>query len=445
MTRDYQPDLGHAIGSKRWLRDLGVLALLLALPFAMLTGLRALAPERGIVLIGGATARSVDGAPIAKPSPAPAPRAAPIPTAIAAYAGTGSLAAELQAAGIARNDARRAEALVASAIFPDTVQPGTRLLIDPGPARSGGARSLMGLRLRATLDAELTVTRRVDGLAVARRAIAIDATPLRIGGAITGDLAQSARGAGAPESAVAQFVAALRDALPGYVAQAGDRFDIVVDHRRAADGAAQAGDVIFASIARGANPLAELVRWGRDAPLQAIGRGDDGRGRAWPVNGRFTSRYGMRFHPVLQYARWHSGIDIGAPAGTPIYSVSDGVVAFAGRRGGYGNYVRIEHAGGLATGYAHLSRIAVAPGTPLRAGQLLGTVGSTGLSTGPHLHYEVYRGARSLDPASAQGLLASAGGRAPDGKLDAGIAALRALLPSIPAAARGGPPAIRSR
>ena len=113
-----------------------------------------------------------------------------------------------------------------------------------------------------------------------------------------------------------------------------------------------------------------------------------------------TSGYGMRRHPILGYARMHAGIDFGAAWGSPIFAVSDGVVSYAGRHGGHGNYVRLEHGGGLGTGYGHMSRIAASPGTRVRAGQVIGYVGSTGMSTGPHLHYEVYRGGATINPLS---------------------------------------------
>ena len=91
-------------------------------------------------------------------------------------------------------------------------------------------------------------------------------------------------------------------------------------------------------------------------------------------------------------------MDFGAAYGSPIYAVSDGTVAFAGWHGGHGNFVKLEHGGGFGTGYGHMSRIAVSPGSHVRAGQVIGYVGSTGLSTGPHLHYELYRSGVPVNP-----------------------------------------------
>jgi murein DD-endopeptidase MepM/ murein hydrolase activator NlpD len=96
----------------------------------------------------------------------------------------------------------------------------------------------------------------------------------------------------------------------------------------------------------------------------------------------------------------HSGIDFRASYGSPIYAVSDGTVSFAGRHGGHGNFVKLSHGGGLGTGYAHMSRIAVRSGQHVRRGQVIGYVGSTGLSTGPHLHYEMYRNGKTVNPNS---------------------------------------------
>ena len=86
----------------------------------------------------------------------------------------------------------------------------------------------------------------------------------------------------------------------------------------------------------------------------------------------------------------------------PIYAASDGRVVYAGRHGGHGNYVRIDHGGGLATGYAHMSRIAARAGSYVRRGQVIGYVGSSGLSTGPHLHYELYRNGATVNPMSVK-------------------------------------------
>jgi murein DD-endopeptidase MepM/ murein hydrolase activator NlpD len=98
----------------------------------------------------------------------------------------------------------------------------------------------------------------------------------------------------------------------------------------------------------------------------------------------------------------HKGIDFRAGYGTPILAATDGKVAAAGRAGGYGNQVRLAHAGGLMTTYSHMSRIVAQPGEHVRQGQVIGYVGATGLATGPHLHYELWKDGVAIDPASVK-------------------------------------------
>ena len=115
---------------------------------------------------------------------------------------------------------------------------------------------------------------------------------------------------------------------------------------------------------------------------------------------RVTSNFGMRRHPILGFSRMHQGVDFGAPEGSPVLAAADGVVTQAGPAGGYGNLIRIRHAGGWATGYAHLMGFApgIADGAPVLRGEVIGFVGRTGLATGPHLHYEVSLNGVKLDP-----------------------------------------------
>jgi len=119
-----------------------------------------------------------------------------------------------------------------------------------------------------------------------------------------------------------------------------------------------------------------------------------------PLPGPVGSGYGPRVHPVHGDVRFHHGVDIAAPTGTPIQSFAQGTVSFAGWRNGYGNLVIVQHADGIETRYAHQDTIDVVAGQVVSAGQVLGTVGATGTATGPHLHFEVRRNGASLDPAA---------------------------------------------
>jgi len=114
---------------------------------------------------------------------------------------------------------------------------------------------------------------------------------------------------------------------------------------------------------------------------------------------RLASGFGYRVDPVYKTVKFHAGLDFAAPLGTPIYSTADGVVRVAGNLGnGYGNHVVINHGYGYETLYGHMYRIGVKNGHRVKRGEVIGYVGSTGKSTGPHCHYEVHKNGRPLDP-----------------------------------------------
>ena len=419
---DLAPDLAQDIGSPRWLRGFGTL---LGLSFAALSfwpdfsaveaatsplgdpGTRDEFRSQMIMPLafGGDSGRRMGASAAVQPL-ANVPERAQIKL-VATLSQGDSFARMLQRAGVGAGDAARAVELVAGQVPPGQIAGGTRFDIVLGrrPAQ-GSPRQLERIDFRAHFDLDLAVVRRGPGLAIAARALAVDATPLRIRGVVGPGLYRSARAAGAPMQAIQQYLQTL-DAhlsLDSDIAST-DRFDFIVAYKRSAGGESETGELLYAGLERGGKPLAQLVRWGPDGQFFDASGGMDGGQRAAvfaPVGGRMTSGFGMRRHPILGYSRMHAGIDFGAPWGAPIFAVSDAMVAYAGRRGGHGNYVRLEHGGGLGTGYGHMSKIAVAPGSQVRAGQVIGYVGSTGLSTGPHLHWEVYRDGRSVNPLSVR-------------------------------------------
>jgi murein DD-endopeptidase MepM/ murein hydrolase activator NlpD len=117
-----------------------------------------------------------------------------------------------------------------------------------------------------------------------------------------------------------------------------------------------------------------------------------------PVDGWITSNFGSRSSPFTGEPSNHKGLDVAAPVGTPIYAPADGVVIFSGKRNGFGNFVMIAHGYGIVTGYGHNAQNLVSPGQVIRRGDQVATVGQSGRSTGPHLHYEIAVNGRVVDP-----------------------------------------------
>lgn len=156
-------------------------------------------------------------------------------------------------------------------------------------------------------------------------------------------------------------------------------------------------------------------RDGRPGYYDPFGRSLDPHAWAGPLRElRVTSPFGLRrTHPILRRVLPHTGVDYAAPLGTPVRATGDGIVVFAGRRGGYGNLVEIQHPSGYSTRYAHLSQISpsAARSRMVRQGEVIGAAGMSGLATGPHLHYEVRRHGAPVDPQrlAASGLAADVG------------------------------------
>jgi murein DD-endopeptidase MepM/ murein hydrolase activator NlpD len=123
----------------------------------------------------------------------------------------------------------------------------------------------------------------------------------------------------------------------------------------------------------------------------------------WPVRGQITGGFGERMDPLSGEGAFHAGIDISAPIGTPVEATGDGVVVAANREAGYGNEILVDHGDGIATKYCHLRQIYVLVGQEVKRGQVIGVVGMTGRSTGPHLHYEVLVNQAPVNPAKYLG------------------------------------------
>lgn len=419
---DLTPDLGHAPFTRTWWRGLATCTALCTTMLLAAPGIEPIEGTNGRPLsaVQFDQLRSQMITPLALGADTggrmgPTSAVAPLthtperPTVeLDAVIGIGdSFGRMLQRAGIGGRDASAVLGLVGSAVDPDSIQPGTRVSVTLGRRTSPVMpRPLDALSLRARLDLALDIKRYNGALTIREIPIMVDDTPLRIRGRVGGSLYASARAAGADPATIQSYLKVLAQQTSVETGVgADDRFDIVVAHRRAATGETETGKLLFAGLERAGGKALNMLRWtveGQEQWFEASGVGQRRGMMAAPVAGRLTSSFGMRYHPVLGYSRMHAGVDFGARRGTPIYAATTGRVVFAGRHGGHGNYVKIDHGRGIGTGYGHMSRIAAYVGENVRQGQVIGYVGSTGLSTGPHLHYEVYRGGVPVNPLSVK-------------------------------------------
>ena len=223
----------------------------------------------------------------------------------------------------------------------------------------------------------------------------VPAIPLRIRGRAGEGLYWSLRAAGATPEIAAEYLSALATKIDVGEVGPGDGFDMVLSPNR---------ELLYAGLNRAGEGALQLVRWtsnGRSEWIDAANISHPTEvesGLAMPAQGPITSYFGYRYHPILHFTRFHAGVDIGAPWGSPIVAAGDGRVVGAGWGGGYGREVEIAHGDGLVSLYGHMSQIIAQPGSFVRRGELIGYVGSSGLSTGPHLHFEVRQGGTPVNP-----------------------------------------------
>lgn len=420
---DWVPDLGVDIGSRQWFRGLVTCLSLCAATIAMSPGFRPLPGHVPAAVSGDAweETRAQGIAPQAWGGDSGRRMAATdavVPLGdtperpsldMTATLGQGDgFRRVLERAGVGGGEASRVADMVARVSPLSEIEPGTVMKLTLGRrANRNQSRPLDALQFRARFDLTLMLSRNASGaLTLTQIPIVIDRTPLRVQGRVGDSLYRSARAAGVPAKAVEAYIRAIASKLSiSNDVNSDHRFDMIVEQQRAETGEVKFGKLLYAGLTRG-NRTMQLLQWtigGRTEWFEASGVGEKRGGMTRPVPGaRLTSGFGMRFHPLLGYTRLHRGVDYGAVYGTPIYSVTDGLVTFAGSAGGYGRQVRINHAGRLSTSYSHMSRYIVSPGARVRQGQVIGYVGSSGLSTGPHLHFEVYRNGQVINPAKVQ-------------------------------------------
>lgn len=414
---DIAVDLGDRIGSGHWWRGLLTLGVLLGAALSLSTRVPVLpgmaAPpspevfdERAIDAIAPLALASGTGRRVAPTrmvtrlaEPPERPR-----IELSARTGADGLAGALRRAGLAREDLETVLALVRPHANPAALRSGTELNLVLGRRETRTVpRPLEELAFRAAFDLKLEVVRGADGaLRVNPIPIAVDDTPLRITGEVGRSLHRSLRAAGVPGPVLADYLRQIGHVVDIQREVGGrDRFDLIIAHRRAETGETETGQLLFAGLRNGRRDI-RLMRWGpRGEFFRESGEAARQGLMRTPVDGaRLSSGFGMRLHPILGFSRLHRGVDFAAPTGTPVLASAAGRVVRAGWGGGYGNMIDVDHGRGIVTRYAHLSRMDVKVGQTVSQGQRIGAVGSTGMSTGPHLHYEVIRNGEPIDPRS---------------------------------------------
>jgi murein DD-endopeptidase MepM/ murein hydrolase activator NlpD len=279
------------------------------------------------------------------------------------------------------------------------------------PAAAAPVGKLLSVNFSPTIGQDVTIARDASGDFSAKAAQqTLAAHYHRAGATIDSSLYLAAMQAGIPAKVVVEMIHMMsykvdfqRDIKPG------DSFQVLYSYYYTPTGQpAKEGDIDYVTM-KLAGRTVTLYRYqpNGDTVDYFDSHGESAKGMLMktPVDGaRITSGFGMRFHPILGYTRMHKGIDFGVPIGTPVMAAGSGTVESAGWKGGYGNFLKINHGSGYGTGYGHLSRFApgIHAGSRVRQGQVVAYSGSTGESTGPHLHYEIFVGGTQVNPLSVK-------------------------------------------
>ena len=254
-----------------------------------------------------------------------------------------------------------------------------------------------------TFFQRLAIKRGDKGLQAALETSPMNTSIRMTGGTVTRSLYDAADEARLPDTVINQITQIFSNQIDFHrTLRKGARFSVVYEVLEADGEPVRTGRVLTAEIDNGSNTY-EAV-WFQEPGQKGNYYSLEGKSlsRAYlasPVPfSRKTSGFAMRLHPIFKTQQAHRGVDYAAPTGTPAQSVGDGVVTFAGVQGGYGNVVEVRHGTGHSTLYAHLSKINVRKGQTVQKGQTIGAVGSTGWSTGPHLHFEFRVNGVHTDP-----------------------------------------------
>lgn len=258
-------------------------------------------------------------------------------------------------------------------------------------------------------ETRVAVERSAHGWRGHREAVPVTVSIAGAQGVVERNLHRAALRAGVPDRVISRMADILGWEVDFRGVQRGDRFRVVYERRVAPNGRVLAPGRILAAELRTARRTVQafLYKDGDETTyVDAEGRTLTQSLLRYPVEfTRISSGFSRRrFHPILKKHRPHNGVDFAAPAGTPVRAAGDGIVTWAGRNGDFGNHVALQHAKGVVTTYSHLRGIArsVRPGTRVHQGQIIGWVGQTGLATGPHLHFALFRNNQYINPLTAR-------------------------------------------
>ena len=313
-------------------------------------------------------------------------------------------------AGVPRRQAVAAIDAMRPVYDPRRIVPGQELVVRylaGDPALDDRRVLLRGIELSTRPGKTVVVKRQRSGFRAREIEAPTEMRLARVGGKISSSLYRAAEKADLPLPILLQLVRVFSwDVDFQREIRAGDRFDVAWQSRYTPEGMLVAhGEMLYGSLTLRGKKL-ELYRFESRRGTDYFDRKGAGARKPLlrtPIDGaRLSSKFGKRRHPILGYTKMHRGVDFAARSGTPIFAAGDGRVAYAGRKGSYGIYIRIRHNERYQTAYAHMRalRRGIRRGAHVSQGQVIGYVGSTGRSTGPHLHYEILVNGRQVNPMS---------------------------------------------
>jgi murein DD-endopeptidase MepM/ murein hydrolase activator NlpD len=288
---------------------------------------------------------------------------------------------------------------------PSALKSGQQLTVVRG---NGDDTTIYGLYVRTSALNDVVVERSEDGFIAGNMARPITTETVLASGMIRSTFLQAANYEGLPVAVRQKLMRAFSYSVDfERDVSRGDKFEVLYEQKRDEDGNVLQADTMLTATLTLNGKASTVYSFKQGAAIEFFSAAGQSVRKALlrtPVDHvRITSGFGMRWHPVLGFNKLHKGVDFGVPIGTPIRAAGDGTIKVAGRFGGYGNYLRLQHSATYDTAYGHISRFAkgIKPGVAVRQGQIIAYSGNTGRSTGPHLHYEVIKNNVPVNPQTA--------------------------------------------